>query len=232
MEYIVRQGEAEAVIELDGAYVAILKDAGRDILYPKQLITLADGSSKWRGGSHVCLPQFGPGGTTGLAQHGYGRLRAWQLVDYTQNEVTLALSGEGVYSGLQSQLTYRLDGRSFESTLSLHNTGNNALVVAPAFHPYFACNQSFQIDQVTYDDADALQGTLFIDGANHVLANGWRDVTVSSRELQRWALWTDYYGQYICIEPTLGGNVFIEDMNRAETMTTGETRQYSYCIQW
>lgn len=232
MEHILQSGDTKAVVELDGAYIATLQAGAHDIFYPKQTMTLADGTIKQRGGSHVCLPQFGPGGENGLEQHGYGRQRTWSMVEASDTEITLSLDGEGAYSLLRATLTYRLSSDRLVSTLELCNIGSDTLAVAPAFHPYFAYDDSFQIDGTVYSDLSVFEGTLFVDGNQHVLEDSVRRVVVHSDTLQRWALWTDQLAEYICIEPTWSGNVFAEDMARADILAPDQCKRYDYWVSW
>ena len=73
MNITLHTGTTTATITTDGAYITSLADERGDVFYPLQQLATSDGARKTRGGCHVCLPNFGPGGASGLAQHGFGR---------------------------------------------------------------------------------------------------------------------------------------------------------------
>ena len=110
-------GTTRAVVLREGAWLLNLTDAHGDILFPKQWIETSSGKRP-RGGSHVCLPNFGPGGNSGLPQHGFGRISSWMVVEQGVSRVTLELSGgERRYASLQSRITYALKENSLTMTL-------------------------------------------------------------------------------------------------------------------
>ena len=62
MNITLHTGTTAATITTDGAYITSLTDEHGDVFYPLQQLTAPDGGRKTRGGCHVCLPNFGPGG--------------------------------------------------------------------------------------------------------------------------------------------------------------------------
>lgn len=229
-------GDTKALISREGAWLTNLSDENGDVLYPKRTLTTADGSQKVRGGSHVCLPNFGPGGETGLTQHGFGRTALWEIVQQAESRVDLSLRG-GVagYEGLVSTLTYELAPTALDMTLEVANEGEGQLRIAPAFHPYFALQAGegevkIDADRLNLEDLSEMQ---LSEGEAKELHTAKRVITIGSKGLQTWALWTDQLGNYVCVEPTLGGYTFLEPTPReTELLQPGESRQYACRISW
>lgn len=230
-------GSTKALVSIDGAWLTNLSDDNGDILFPKRLLTAADGSKKQRGGCHVCLPNFGPGGMSDQVQHGFGRQMVWAVARQTQSEVTLELpNGDDEYPDLSSQITYALDGASIRITLKVTNNGSDALRLAPGIHPYFATTDGE--GQVSIDDRRTdiqdLAGTLFYEGRSKQLALQKRTITMTSDDLTTWAAWSDQLGNYVCLEPTFAGYAFT-DADEApddQLLQPSESRTYSATIQW
>lgn len=228
-------GSAHAVVNPDGAWVEELEDDENAIFFPKSSLVDTSGDEKTRGGMHICLPNFGPGGDSGLAQHGFGRTSVWTVLQQDASSVELELKiTEGTYSGLVARVEYRLEGNSLTATLSLTNEGAAVLRVAPGFHPYFALNsseRSVAVNGKKYDLAK-LGGTEYItaDAADVITAN--RQVTITTENLKTWAIWTDQLGSYVCVEPTFGGNRFLEAEQADERLEPGETKRYSVTISY
>lgn len=224
--------DTKAIITTDGAYVTNLSDLHGDVLFPKRTLVAADGSEKIRGGSHVCLPNFGPGGESGQDQHGYGRTSQWEVVSSAQTTAELRLEGQGAYSGLIATLRYEVGDSLFDSHLTLENTSDTAMTVAPAFHPYFTHKGNVAIDNGNEANLDDYSEALFTSGPKHVLHTESRLITLESKNLPVWAQWTDQLGPYICIEPTQSGFSFSEDMQKAESLISGASQSYTLRIQW
>ena len=222
-----------ATITTDGGYITSLADQHGDILYPRCIYSTPDGTQKIRGGCHVCLPNFGPGGASGLAQHGFGRTSEWQVGAQSSAGVTLRLTGISPYETLDATLIYQLEARQLTMQLTLHDTGDTPLLVAPAFHPYFAIGTEAPVlDGQTLHDRAPLADTVFVDGARRKLVACDRHITLRSTNLSQWAVWTDQRGPYLCVEPTYRGNVFAEDIAQADSIAPGQQRSYELCIQW
>lgn len=229
-------GTTKAIIDPIGAWVTNLSDDSGDILFPKRQLKAPDGSTKVRGGCHVCLPNFGPGGDSGLVQHGFGRARQWRVGGQSESRLVLTLAGgaEG-YEALESTLIYELTATSFHMTLSVTNTGIAPLRVGPAFHPYFALADSegqVRIDGHSHD-LDDLAGTLFEAGEQMQLTTQRRTISLLSTGLSTWALWTDRLGSYVCVEPTMGGYTFLEkELGMEEALGQDATKTCAATIKW
>lgn len=232
MDIEIFSGSTKAIISTSGGYVTNLADERGDILFPKRTLTAPEGSEKTRGGCHVCSPNFGPGGESGLAQHGYGRTSEWKVVEQSETQVTLLLMGEKQYETLESHLVYQIADMSFEMSLQLKNTGDAPLAVAPGFHPYFSYRGALPIvNNAPTTDLSHFLDTVFIDGNEQSLTVAGRNLTLRSDQLTKWAVWTDQLGGYLCVEPTQLGNAFVYDTS-PPLLEPGQEKTYTFTMHW
>ena len=233
MDIELYSGGTKAIISTEGGYVTNLSNELGDILYPKRQLLAPDGSEKTRGGSHVCMPNFGPGGTTTLAQHGYGRTSNWQVINTSVTRAELMCEGIGDYTNMESYLTYELSDTAFTMQLRLKNTGTLPLNVAPAFHPYwYRGAQMPTVNDIAYEDLAEFNEAKFILGHTQQLGLAGRQLVLRSDELLHWAQWTDQLGDYFCLEPSQSGFAFNEDISRADTLEPGSEKLYKFTISW
>lgn len=229
-------GTTKALIDPVGAWLTNLSDDSGDILYPKRTRTTPTGEAKDRGGCHVCLPNFGPGGQSGLPQHGFGRTAVWLPGDVTPTSAELELTGGApAYEALVSRIQYTLHPSSLHIRLQLTNNGTTNLRVAPGFHPYFALDRdenNVLLNGQTYTTAD-LAGTEFFNNRTAMnLTTKRRIISITSDGLPTWAFWTDRLGDYVCVEPTVGGYTFLETQATDEVLGSGDARVYGVSLQW
>lgn len=228
-------GSAHAVVNPDGAWVGELGTNGDNILFPLSVLTNKAGEQKARGGMHVCLPNFGPGGESGLAQHGFGRISTWTVLQQDESIVVLRLeSRETGYAGLEATLTYELEDDSFAARLELTNRSSEPMRVAPGFHPYFALGSSEKKVWVNNEryELDNLEGTEYEVATKAELRTQKHVLTLLQENLTTWAIWTDQLGPYVCVEPTFGGNRFLEPKKPDEQLASEEKKTYSLWIEW
>lgn len=228
-------GTTKALIDPQGAWLTNLSDDKGDILFPKRTLTAPDGSKKVRGGCHVCLPNFGPGGVSELPQHGFGRVSLWDISQQGEDKVSLMLKGGAAgYEDLVSTLTFELNELNLSMTLALQNNGDKALRVGPAFHPYFAL-QPYEgqvvVEGSAIDLADTAD-TLFETGESKSLVTRRRSFALTSSGLSTWAIWTDRLAPYVCVEPTMGGYTFLDEQTVEELMQPGQSRSYHFDLTW
>lgn len=233
MEIEIWSGTTKAIIDPQGAYLTNLSDDLGDIIFPKRIIKNEIGEKKTRGGCHVCLPNFGPGGESGLPQHGFARDMAWEVTDSTDSSVLLTLkNGQEGYDALESVLTYQLSDKGLLVTLEATNNGDMPLRVAPAFHPYFyAQGNEVMINGAPIKKAD-LVDTVFEQGDEQTVMQGNRLLTLTADNLPLWALWTDELGQYVCIEPTFDGYAFLKKASDGEMLAHDMSKTYQMTLAW
>ncbi len=226
-------GNVFANIDQQGAWVQNLTHGETEVFFPKTAIEYED-EAKSRGGMHVCVPNFGPGGNSELPQHGYGRTGNWTVETQTERFVSLSLRGEGKYSDLKSVVTYALGETSFTAALHVENTGTGVLRVAPAFHPYFNLRPdeaTIEIQNTSYALSE-LAGTVFVAGESLLLQTREQRLRLDQESLDTWALWTDQKGSYVCVEPTLGGYRFLEPAQPDELLQPEQSRTFTFTISW
>lgn len=229
-----KTGDTSAVVDSFGAWVERLDTGQGPVFFPKQALTNSAGQAKTRGGMHVCLPNFGPGGDSGLDQHGFGRTLEWQVLEQSGTNVSLRLRGPGGYKKLESTLFYTLADSSLEAKLIVTNTGEDSLRVAPGFHPYFQLDDSetaVLVNNKTYQ-LNSLAGTEFVSADRTVLKTAKREITLSQKNLPSWAIWTDEMAKYVCVEPTAGGYRFLEEPKPSEFVDPGEGKVFICTISW
>lgn len=228
-------GSAYASINPNGAWVESLEDENGVIFYPRTELRSESGERKSRGGMHVCLPNFGPGGASGLDQHGFGRTLNWEVVSADKSSSTLELRNPNTrYQGLVATLNYVLLDRSLTVTLTTENNGATTMRIAPGFHPYFYIDESdtaISVNETVYD-LDSLAGTEFIEADEITIRTPARQISISQTQLSCWALWTDRLSNYVCVEPTYGGNMFLNEPKQDELLESGKQKEYGCNISW
>lgn len=236
MEIELFKGETKAIVDPQGAWLTNLSDQRGDILFPKRTLQAPDGSKKIRGGCHVCLPNFGPGGESGLPQHGFGRTMRWTVSERDDTSVTLLLEkGEGMYEALGSTLAYELNDHQLVMTLEVANGGQRPLHVAPAFHPYIAVPRDTKEVMINREsvELDELGEAQFVMAEKQTVETPQRTVTLESKWLTTWVRWTDQLGSYVCVEPTLDGFTFLRETPDADALLdVGEVKTYQAVISW
>lgn len=232
MEIELWNGTAKAIVDPLGAWMTNLSDDNGDILYPKRKFQV-DGTSKERGGLFVCAPNFGPGGSSGLPQHGFARISQWEVIDTTENSVLLKLVGEGEYKDVSFVVSYQLGDHMLMATLEVANDSIQGVRVAPAFHPYFPTHEQAVAVNGEKQSLDELDEAVFEEGKKQQIETADRQITCESPQLTTWAKWTDQLGLYVCVEPTLAGFSFLNDTPAPkEIIKPGETKTFSFTIAW
>lgn len=220
-------------VDPDGALLTSYTRAGQDVLMPRQQL---DGS--WRGGCHVCMPNFGPGGESGLAQHGFGRTSTWQVSQQTDSMVALTLQvDEGGYRGLTFTITYQLAPTGLAMVLTATNDADAPVRLAPGWHPYFALptgsDGSFTLDGSPYNAVEYAEAQFIRTSGQLALTCGDNNYTLVSSNLTTVALWSAHPGRYICVEPTSAGNSFADEPTAParELLAPGHTAEFRLDIQ-
>jgi D-hexose-6-phosphate mutarotase len=228
-------GQSRTTISPEGAWVESLETNESAILFPKTELTNDSNETKTRGGMHVCLPNFGPGGESGLTQHGFGRTSLWEVTRQTNATVTLQLEhSDHRYHGVYWSLHYALEPQSLTATLSVQNNSQSNARIAPGFHPYFYLEDSETaiVANTVVHELQTLSGTKFDDSTSIDLKTGSRSLRLEQKGLPLWAIWTDQIANYVCVEPTFGGYRFLELATPDEQVLPGDTREFSFTISW
>lgn len=147
---VLPQGDSLLVAE-HGGQVLQWQAAGHERLFLSPCSRF-DGVSAIRGGVPVCWPQFNQRGP--LPKHGFARISQWQLLSFQgsvhQAELVLSLHDSAVTCAywphtFEVRLTLLLQPSQLRMTLSIHNTGVNALSFTGALHTYLAVQDVAQV---------------------------------------------------------------------------------------
>lgn len=220
-------------LEIDphGAYITSFKAGDQDIFFPKTQLDYS-GTSKNRGGSHVCLPQFGAPGEFNLMSHGFGREIPWQVVSQTEDNLTLLADRvTGEYEDLESRLSFALVDSELESILSVRNNGENPLAISPAFHPYFnvAGQEEIKIDGETIDITDDKFADSVYVNSPKLVETDLFNLELEYENLPVTVLWTDKKADYFCIEPTYNSISFSKGEGYL-TLGAGDCATFKYKV--
>jgi glucose-6-phosphate 1-epimerase len=234
MEVELWNGAAKAIVDPLGAWLTNLSDENGDIIYPKRSLEAADGTTKDRGGLFACAPDFGPGGASGLPQHGFARTEPWEVVDRTESSVLLKLiPSEGEYKDVTFVVSYQLNDHILIATFDVANDSGHDVRVAPAFHPYFATHGGEVKINGEQQVLSELHEATFEQDEKQEIELAGRKLTLASPQLTTWAKWTDELGPYICLEPSLAGFSFLNETPApAEVLKPGETKSFTFTITW
>jgi galactose mutarotase-like enzyme len=144
-------GDATAtVVPARGGLVSRFSVAGDELLYLDEA-TLLDVGKNVRGGIPVLFPFSGrlpgdsyavDGARYSLPQHGFGRNKAWNVVDTSLSRVVMALEDDEATRAsypfrFRAELAIAVADGWLDVRLSVSNPGDRPLPVAPGWHPYF-----------------------------------------------------------------------------------------------
>jgi galactose mutarotase-like enzyme len=158
-----------------------------------------------------------------MKQHGFGRNKAWAVVEKKPDAVTVQLKPDAEtraqypYDFLAEQ-TCTVLPRGLQVDLLIANHGDKPMPVSPGWHPYYCCNGA-QKGQVTGDvsglSADKLGNDKEFDfglpapmlGRGHFNVPGLGKLTVKFTPVMRhMQFWSQPGKDFICIEPFFGPN--------------------------
>jgi galactose mutarotase-like enzyme len=125
---------------------------------------------------------------------------------------------------------YQLSSRQFMMKLQVN--GTTGMRISPGFHPYFSVPRDTEDVEINGErfELSELLGTEFRTANEQVIEFSNRTVRLQSKGLPTWAIWTDRLDSYVCVEPTLGGNMFRD--GEALIMRDGTNYSYSLSIVW
>lgn len=205
-----------AILEVNtnGAYIDNFEVKDVPIFFPRVMVKIGD-ILKVRGGMHVCAPNFGIDDRLNtLPSHGFGRDLLWEVVEQKEDFIKLTLDGIGVYENVKFILSYQLKGPSLFLKLNIENNSNEEKLIAPGFHPYFYADHRPVIIDGESIKKDELPNSIYNDRKDQAfIANGNNIEIRGIENINQYVYWSDYKGDYICIEPTYSGNAF-EDLTK------------------
>lgn len=229
MKIEIKNEYLSATINLFGAYIENFCKYGNPIFFPKVVSKIGD-KLKARGGMHPCLPNFGPDEISNLNQHGFARNNKWQLVDKANDFVKLKLLGIDDYVDVEFVIEYRLEKDGLLTRLNIKNTSSSEKNIGPGFHPYFYC-ENMNIEIEGFDiEKDKLEDTIFLEVKKIQAKIGKNNIRISGKNVNVFAIWTDFFGDYICIEPTLNSKSFTKEINRPYILKAKEEFSQEFVI--
>ena len=199
-------------INSNGAYVDNYEVKGEPVFFPKVMVKIGE-ELKVRGGMHICAPNFAYDNIYNeLPNHGFARDLAWQIIENGDNIVKLSLDGIGLYQGFKFFLTYRLERANLFSRLSIINQSEKPREVAPGFHPYFyADKKPIILNNMDIEDKDLPNSVFNRSKSQKFLVNGKDVEIIGNSNINEFVFWTDFMGDYICVEPTYNAMAFADD---------------------
>lgn len=211
MKIELRNDKLNLTANTNGAYIENFTYNGKDIFFPK-FETEIKGKKKVRGGSHPCLPSFGPSEINDLKDHGYGRDYEWEVAEKSPSKLVLKLEGKCGYEGMDSFISYELSENSLIAEIEMVNTTDKDLPVAPGFHPYFKVGNDFEVEGLDFGDFN-LEDTYFLGGSEVCFKGEFYKIKITSDNFYKFAIWTDFLDDYRCVEPCYNGKSFVKDGN-------------------
>lgn len=213
-----------AVINEEGAYLEKLTFGDKPVFFDKTEIT-RDGKTKVRGGMHTCAPNFSDDKTLNeLPTHGFGRDLTWQVLEEGEDKLSLGLKGVGSYENVSFRIDYKIEDDRLNTKLTIENEAGEEKLVAPAFHPYFYTNydelsvEGFEIDK------DELPNSIFIETTDLSFKTADFAIDIVGREnVGLYTIWTDFWDNYLCLEPTYNGRAFADENLEAYKLKTDES---------
>lgn len=213
MKLQIKNGDLQATINSQGAYVEELKLPDKPLFFPKVQFKTGQGL-KIRGGMHPCLPNFSRDDLSDLPQHGFGREVDRKLKEQTLASATFTYTAPSTYpayEGVEFTIKYRIGDLGFYTELEISNEREEAIRIAPAFHPYFY-SKDLALEITDYDlDRDKLDDTLFLQKEFVDFKTSQASFRISGQNIHTFAIRTDGNGDYVCVEPTYNGPSFMED---------------------
>lgn len=220
-------------VDNEGGYLDSLTDKGQNIIYPIEEIILEDGNKKIRGGIHPCIPNFGKDELKGLNSHGYGRDFKWELAGKGESYTALFLRGMDEYARLDSYLNYEIKDNMLRMNLTFRNQDNKEILIAPGFHPYFQSKDSYvKVDGKEFSKEE-LMNTVFINSDSLEFETDKYKFKYICKNVNTFAIWTDFLGDYICVEPTYNGPSFMNSWEENPyPLQSKEKLEFEAIVSW
>ncbi|MDY3006615.1 aldose epimerase [Anaerococcus sp. AGMB00486] len=220
MKIILNNDKLNLIINSYGAYVEEFSFKKNPVFFPKLLIKIKD-ELKTRGGMHPCLPNFGKSDIEDLDQHGYGRISFWEVLEKDEKRVLFKLNGKKKFENLLTFIEYEISDKNFKTSFKIRNKSEKRLPIAPGFHPYFCIGDDFTVENLSLKDVK-LEDTFFIKRDYLIFKAKFSKIRIEANKMNTFAIWTDFHGDYICLEPSLNGPAFSKEINNPLYLNPGD----------
>lgn len=235
----IKSGDTRATVNPLGATVERFQVGVHNVIHPPKTFRVGE-KAKDRGAIPLLFPIAGPPPKDHpplrLKQHGFARDLTWTVIDRGSESVTLQLAADE-----ETRKQYPYDF-AFQNRISLKNgvlrynwsIANNSsepMPTAPGIHPYFLITRD-QIGSLNTnlpdlprpDDWPQSYITDLPEDGIRAEAPGWGKVRVEgSRHFKKAVVWSDWLGDYACLELFRGGKYAITDEQQALIIRPGET---------
>lgn len=213
-----------------GAYVECFNYKDKVLFFPK-VLTKIDGKLKARGGMHPCVPNFGKDEITNQNQHGFGRDEFWEVIEKSDDEISLKLDGKEDYEGISFEIDYILTENGLTTKLLIRNSSGEEKLVAPGFHPYFYVKDLEIKIKDFHLDKSRLEDTIYLNKDGLEFSANGNDYRIFGDKINMFAIWTDFNGDYICVEPTFNGPSFSKSINNPYKLEDKEDFSFDFKIE-
>lgn len=222
MKKIISNSSLIAGVNTNGGYIDSLKLGDKPIFFPKLMVKIGD-ELKVRGGMHVCAPNFGVSTIDeNLPAHGFCRDREWKIEESSESSIKLSLEGEGGYEDTLFTLFYEVTNKSLFASIKIENQSQSDKIIAPAFHPYFYANhEDFVINGCQTNHEDLYMSMFKKEASQDLTANGNHIRVNGITNVNEFVFWTDFKGEYICVEPTYNSTAFSNQSKRTYILSPG-----------
>ncbi|MBM0045672.1 aldose epimerase [Anaerococcus sp. mt242] len=209
MKISLKNSLASLEVNTNGAYIDNFEVKDIPIFFPKVMVKIGD-ILKIRGGMHVCAPNFGVDDTlNSLPSHGFGRDLLWEVLEQRESFIKLSLEGVESYKDVKFTVVYELDGPNLLLNLMIENISDEEKLVAPGFHPYFYAHDHSVVINDRSIDKKELPNSICEDSSNEKFKLNDKQIEIIGiKNINKYVFWSDFKGDYICIEPTYNGNAF------------------------
>ena len=220
MKIKLKDKNLEMTVNSYGAYIEKFTKDKKPIFFPKLLIKIKD-QLKTRGGMHPCLPNFGKSEIKNLAQHGFGRVSFWDIEEKSENSIKFKLEGKGEYENSIYYIRYKIEDSTLKIDLKIENKSDKDLPIGPGFHPYFYVDKDFKIKGLDLEKID-LENTYFLKEKKASLESKYFNIMIENENFKEFAIWTDFMGEYLCLEPCFNGPSFTKKLNNPYILKRGQ----------
>lgn len=167
-----------------------------------------------------------------LENHGFARDLNWQFIDYGEDFAKLSLDGIGLYEGIKFIIDYKLSHTNLFAKLLIENNSNKQVLLAPGFHPYFYAehkaifinNKKIDKNQLPNSIIDNSFKESFVTNGNKIFIEGLKNIN-------EFVFWSDFKGDYLCVEPTYKSIAFKDDNGGAYRLKPGKKFEQSINIK-
>jgi len=239
---VLSKDNATATIETNGAWLKSFRVDGQDILMPSVKFK-KNGKTKMRGGIPLLFPNAGQAIKSknfNLAQHGFARNLVWENVKQQPDLLILRLVDvPNTFSifpyHFVVEAIFKISANLLNISLNVFNNDKVSIPIAPGFHPYFNLDKNDRVKLKLNENNFKFDGS-----TNYTTSKGpikfqlpcCGSILLSfSDNLKNVSYWSEQNGDFICIEPWVGGEKAILYDNLRINLEPNKKVQLSLSIE-